>query len=77
LTQSAPKLEKGKVEQIAALPLGGRIRVNPWDNSIELIKTKAVGLLSAGEKLQFEVAPIFIYLTRQKAGSAEAGTNNN
>ena len=57
LTQSAPKLEKGKVDQIAALPLGGRIRVNPWDNSIELIKTKAVGLLSAGEKLQFEVAP--------------------
>jgi len=77
LTQSAPKLEKGKVDQIAALPLGGRIRVNPWDNSIELIKTKAVGLLSAGEKLQFEVAPIFIYLTRQKSGSAEAGKNNN
>src|SRR5467141_1574174 len=30
LKETAPKLEMTKVDQIAALPLGGRVRVDPW-----------------------------------------------
>ena len=71
LMQSAPPLEPAKVDQIAALPLGGRVRVNPWDNTIGLVKTKPVNILSAGEKMQFEISPIFIYLTRQDGQTAD------
>jgi hypothetical protein len=65
LMQTAPKLEATRVDQIAALPLGGRVRVDPWSAKIELMKTKPVALLSAREKMPFEVTPIFLYLTRQ------------
>jgi hypothetical protein len=77
LMGSAPELETTKVEQIAALPLGGRIRVDEWTNQLELIKTKPVALLSAREKMPFEVAPVFLYLTRQKDGATVASKNNN
>ena len=69
LKQGAPKLEMGKLDQIAALPLGGRVRVDPWTAKIELVKAKPVPLLSAREKMPFEVTPIFINLTRQTSDS--------
>ncbi len=69
LKQSAPKLEMAKVDQIAALPLGGRVRVDPWTAKIELVKTQPVALLSAREKMPFEVTPIYLYLTRQKTAT--------
>ena len=65
LKQTAPKLETAKVDQIAALPLGGRVRVDPWTARIELTKAKPIPLLSAREKMPFEVTPIALYLTRQ------------
>ncbi len=64
LTNSAPKLEPKKVTQIAALPLGGRIRVDPWNNQIEINKAKPVQLLTAREKMPFEITPVFPHLTR-------------
>jgi hypothetical protein len=65
LMKSAPQLETGRVDQIAALPLGSRVRVDPWTSKIELIKTKPLTLMSAREKMPFEVTPVFLYLTRQ------------
>src|SRR5262249_6180836 len=44
LMDSAPELEPTKTDQIAALPLGGRIRVDPWTNTINLAKTEPVTL---------------------------------
>jgi hypothetical protein len=67
LKQGAPQLEMTKVDQIAALPLGGRVRVDPWSGNIELVKSKPVALQSAREKMPFEVAPVYLYLTRQTA----------
>jgi len=64
LTNTAPKLEPKKVNQIAALPLGGRIRVDPWNNRIEISKNKPVTLLTAREKMPFELTPIFPHQTR-------------
>ena len=61
---SAPALEDSKLEQVAALPLGSRIRVQPWANQIYLAKSKPVSLLSAREKLAFEVTPVNIHLSR-------------
>ena len=73
LMQVAPTLQPGKIDQIAALPLGGRIRVNSWDNTIQLMKGNATNLLSAREKMQFEIAPMHLYLTR-KSAETPAGT---
>jgi hypothetical protein len=67
LLNSAPQLEMSRVDQIAALPLGGRVRLDPWSNRVELVKTKPVALLSAREKMPFEVTPFFPYLTRLQA----------
>ncbi len=63
--RSSPQLELRNVDQISALPLGGRIRLDPWDNKIELVKAKPVPLLSAREKIPLEVAPFMLHLTRQ------------
>jgi Peptidase family M48 len=61
---SAPALEEDRIEQIAALPLGSRVKLNPWNNRIELVKARPLALLSAREKMPFEVTPFAPYLTR-------------
>lgn len=61
---AAPELDENKIEQIAALPLGSRVKLNPWNNHIELVKTKPLALLSAREKMPFEVTPFVLHLTR-------------
>ena len=74
LKETAPKLEMTKVDQIAALPLGGRVRVDPWSAKVEMMKSKPVALLSAREKMPFEVTPIYLYLTRQTGAPQTAST---
>ena len=70
LAQAAPELDFKKLDQIAALPLGGRIKVDAWTNKVALLKSKPVALLSPSEKMPFEVTPFFPYLTRYAATAA-------
>ena len=67
LLASAPQLEPQRTDQIAALPLGGRIKLDPWTDQVELAKAKPVALASAKEKMPFEITPFFPYLTRFSA----------
>lgn len=71
LLAAAPALDEKRLDQIAALPLGGRIKVDPWSDQVELSKAKAVALNSPREKMEFEITPFFPYLTRQSAGGTE------
>jgi hypothetical protein len=71
LISSTPALDDKRLDQIAALPLGGRIKLDPWTDRVELSKAKAVTLTSAREKMEFEIGPVFPYLTRFSTGSAE------
>lgn len=64
LMTSAPALDPNKLDQIAALPLGGRVKVNPWDDHVELIKSAPVVITSARDKMPLEVTPFFPRLTR-------------
>jgi Peptidase family M48 len=50
---------------IAALPLGGRIKVDPWNDQLRMLKSKAVGTMPESEKMPFQVTPFILYLTRQ------------
>jgi hypothetical protein len=82
LIASAPALDPKRLDQIAALPLGGRVKVDPWSDQVELTKAKPVALTSAREKLEFEITPFFPYLTRLSSGgekmaqTAPASTDN-
>lgn len=64
LMTNSPAFDPKKTDQVAALPLGGRVKVDPWNNQLELIKTKPISLTSAAEKMPFEVTPFFPFLTR-------------
>lgn len=74
LLAKAPSIEDNKLEQIAALPLGSRVRLEPWANRTYLMKTKSVALLSSREKMPFEIAPVNIHLTRQLGTAKSTGT---
>ena len=64
LAKSAPQVEMARVDQIAALPLGSRVKINPWNDRVELSKAKPVPLRLASEKIPFEIEPVFPYLKR-------------
>jgi hypothetical protein len=72
LATQGPVLENTKLDQIAALPLGGRVKVNPWDNRAEMVKTAPVAITSARDKMPFEVTPFFPRLARYGANAATA-----
>jgi hypothetical protein len=69
-----PQLDANKLDQVAALPLGGRVKLNPWDDRVELLKAKPVSLNSAREKMPFEVTPFMLFLTRYQAPKAGGKT---
>ena len=64
LLATAPQLDPQRTDQIAALPLGGRIKLDPWSDQVELAKSKPVPLTSAKENRPFEITPFFPFLTR-------------
>jgi hypothetical protein len=49
---------------IVALPLGGRIKINPWSDELQMLDSKPVGQVAEEEKMPFEVTPFVLYLTR-------------
>jgi Peptidase family M48 len=64
LMTSAPALDENKLDQIAALPLGGRIKLDPWLDKVDMIKAAPVSYTSARDKLPFELTPFFPRLSR-------------
>ena len=50
---------------IAALPLGGRIKVDPWNDQLRMLKSKPVGMVAEAEITPFQITPFMLYLTRQ------------
>src|SRR5580693_7672617 len=73
LATSAPALDWNKLDQIAALPLGGRVKLNPWDDKVEIVKAQPVAITSARDKMPFEVTPFYPRLSRySNAGAATA-----
>jgi len=74
LTTAGPELKTDKLDQIAALPLGGRLKVNPWDDRVEMVKAAPVTIVSARDKMPFEVTPFFPHLTRMESGNPVATT---
>jgi hypothetical protein len=51
---------------IVALPLGGRVKLDPWSDELQMIRSQPVGSIREREKMPFEVTPFLPYLTRQR-----------
>jgi len=64
LMTSAPQLEIRKLDQIAALPLGGRVRMNPWTNTVTMVKAAPIPITSPADKMFFEVTPFLPHIAR-------------
>ena len=67
LLNSGPTLQKQRLDQIAALPIGSRIKLDPWSDQISMMNANPVALVSAREKMPFEVTPFFPVLTYSQA----------
>jgi Peptidase family M48 len=77
LMMSAPNLEESKLDQIAALPLGGRIKLDPWQDRVEMVKAAPVAITSVRDKMPFEVTPFYPRLTRLGTPAADNTTAQN
>src|SRR5216683_1236978 len=73
VVKPAPKPETEKPDQIAALPLGGRVRMDPWTDKIELAKNTPVVITSSSQKMPFEVTPFFPFLKRFTTADSSTG----
>ena len=67
LKSTAAADPKQNPQKIAALPIGGRVKIDPWNDKLELIKSKPIGTVAEREKMPFEVTPFMPYLMRYGA----------
>jgi hypothetical protein len=69
VTTAAPSAaqSEGRPNTIAtaALPLGGRVKVDPWTNQLQMSKSKLAAPMSEAERMSFQITPFAFYLTRQ------------
>ena len=70
LLQLAPPLAAANLQQLGALPMGSRIKINSWNDTVTLIETHQMAPISPREKIPFEVTPIDLHLTRYVEKSA-------
>jgi peptidase M48-like protein len=78
LKVTAPATADKKTQTITALPIGGRVKLDPWNDRLELLKSKPIGNVAEREKMPFEVTPFMPYLTRfgsEAAKPVAASTN--
>jgi hypothetical protein len=72
LMQSAPELAPASLLQVAALPLGARLIVDPWSSQLELLRNTNAQAMSSREKLPLAIAPLMPYLRYVEPTVAEA-----
>jgi len=64
--------DEASARHIVALPLDGRVKLDPWDDTLTLLKAQPVGAVADREKMPFEIAPFMIYLTRVSSDNPKA-----
>jgi hypothetical protein len=74
VADAAPALELENPQQIVALPLGSRVKLDPWAGQLKFVKAKPPRIYSAKDKLALEVTPFSPYLVRLQPAGAIAGT---
>jgi hypothetical protein len=72
---TGPVDPKQNPQMIAALPIGGRVKLDPWVDRLDLLKSKPIGAVAEREKMPFEVTPFMPYLTRFNSNDGVKPTN--
>ena len=77
VADAAPALELDNPQQIVALPLGSRVKLDPWAGQLKFVKARPPRIYSAKDKLALEVTPFSPYLVRLKPAGTMTGTLQN
>jgi hypothetical protein len=64
LAKKTPELKTARGEQVAALPLGSRLKLDPWTSQLRMLEGKPTTPRDAGDEAHFGVTPLMIHLTR-------------
>jgi hypothetical protein len=70
LIAKAPKLDVKDIKQEAAMPLASFLRFDPWSDQVITMHTAFEPVLSARDKMPFEVTPVYLKLGYYKAPAA-------
>ena len=62
--------EQAAASSSVGLPLGGRIKVEPWNDRLVMLKPRLEAAAAEYEKSPFEVTPFLIYLTGKNVNGA-------
>ena len=68
----APELQPNRLDQVAALPFGSRLKVDAWSGRLELMRSQPVAPVTAKEKMPFLVTPLFPSMSRQPSATSPA-----
>jgi hypothetical protein len=74
LGKNQEKLDIKDLNQIAALPLGSRLRTDPWDDKVIPLNAPAPLILNPGDKMPFDVTPVYLRLQYYQAPAAAPAT---
>ena len=74
VSKEPAQLDMDNLAQIAALPLGSHLKVDPWDDEVHFLNVKAEPILNAREKMPLELTPIYFRLTRYGSGPHPASS---
>jgi Peptidase family M48 len=64
LAHQAPKINWDDLTQVAALPLGSWLKVDPWDDKVRMLNAKRYAPLLPRDKMPLEVTPMYFRLQR-------------
>jgi len=77
IADAAPALELDDPQQIVALPLGSRVKLDPWAGQLKFVKAHPPRIFSAKDKLALEVTPFSPYLVRLKPAAVPGTVQNS
>jgi hypothetical protein len=64
ISRGSPPLQIENLQQIAALPLNSRLKIDPWSDRVSQLATKPEPVLNVHDKIPLEVTPIYYRLSR-------------
>ena len=70
MMSKGPKLDMKDLKQQAAMPLASFLRFDPWTDQVFVLHSAYEPLLTAADKMPFEVEPVYLKLSYYKAPAA-------
>jgi hypothetical protein len=62
MLRTTPVFDEELPDQVAALPLGSKLLVNPWNGQIELVRSEPLAALALRERAELAVTPFMPFL---------------